>query len=212
MRLRLVPRDASYGDLFTSTARHLVTGADLLAQLVAAEPSDRAQLATALRDTRRAADAGGETILRRLTQTLVTPLDREDIHALAVALLDCLRHLEAVADLSVLHAIEEFPAGVSEQIEVLHRAAELIVRATGSLSSHARLLECSMEIARLGRRAARIHRVTLAELTGERRFSREPAGVIDLLRHRDVVDALGRASESFAQLADITGLLVVKES
>ena len=41
MRLRLTPRDTSYFDLFAASATHLVTGANLLAEMLGADRATR---------------------------------------------------------------------------------------------------------------------------------------------------------------------------
>ena len=87
MRLRLTPRDTTFFDLFSTLAGHLVTGADLLAQIVGADPSDRSDLVDRLNDAEHDADEATHQIMRRLNQTFVTPFDRDDIYTLASALM-----------------------------------------------------------------------------------------------------------------------------
>src|SRR5680860_1391802 len=95
-------RQTSFFDLLAGTARHLVTGADLLSELLGAERPARKELAKQLRDVEHAADESTHAIMRQLNQTFVTPFDRHDIYALASGLDDCMDHMEEAGDLIVL--------------------------------------------------------------------------------------------------------------
>ena len=58
-------------------------------------------------------------IMRRLNTVFVTPFDHEDIHRLASGLDDVLDHIEAAADLLVLHRIEAPLPEMKAQADVL---------------------------------------------------------------------------------------------
>ncbi len=111
MRLRLTPRDTSFFDLLAASAAHLVTGANLLAELLGADRPTRKALAKQMSDAEHLADEATHQIMRRLNQTFVTPFDRDDIYGLASALDDCMDFMEEAADLIVLYKIDELPRG-----------------------------------------------------------------------------------------------------
>ncbi len=109
MRLRITPRDTQYFDLFAASASHLVTGANLLAEMLGADRATRKEINKRMAEAEHAADDATHTIMRRLNQTFVTPFDRDDIYDLASSLDDCMDYMDEASDLIVLYKVEELP-------------------------------------------------------------------------------------------------------
>ena len=206
MRLRLTPRNTSFFDLLADSARHLVTGADLLSRLLGTEPSGRKPVADQLRDAEHAADESTHEIMRRLNQTFVTPFDRHDIYGLASGLDDCMDHMEEAGDLIVLYRIQTLPPLVTEQVDVLRRCAELTAEAMPRLRSMKDLAEYWVEINRLENQADRTYRTLLAEMFAN---GTDP---IELLKLKEVVDALESAADAFEKVANMVETIALKES
>ena len=206
LRLRLTPEDTSFFDLFAASAAHLVTGAELLAELLGAGPSAREEINNRLRDAEHDADDATHEIMRRLNSTFVTPFDRQDIYALASGLDDCMDYMEAAGDLVVLYKIDELPAGVSDQVQVLQRQAELTAEAMPRLRSMKDLSDYWVEINRLENQADRTYRQLLAEMF---------AGATDavaLMKVKEVVEELEAAADAFETVAHTVETIALKES
>ena len=62
-------------------------------------------------------------IIQRLNSTFVTPIDREDIYALASALDDIVDFIEEVADFLGLYRIEAPMEQAQQMAKILHEAA-----------------------------------------------------------------------------------------
>ncbi|PJI93863.1 DUF47 domain-containing protein [Luteimicrobium subarcticum] len=206
MPLRFTPRDTSFFDLLAELATHLVTGADLLAQLLGADRPERKALAKQLGDVEHDADETTHAIMRRLNQTFVTPFDRDDIYALASALDDCMDFMEEAADLIVLYRIGELPARVSDQVQVLQRAAELTADAMPRLRSMSDLADFWVEVNRLENQADKLHRKLLAELFDN------VADPIELMKLKEVVEILEAAADAFEKVANTVETIALKES
>lgn len=212
MRVRLTPRDGAFVDLFTMSAGHLVTGADLLAQLVGAEPADRAPLAELLGAAEHDGDEARHAILRRATQSFVTPFDREDVYALASALDDCMDRMHAAGDLIVLHRVETLPRQVAAQVAVLQRAAELTLEAMPRLRTMTGLEDYWIEVNRLENEAGRTHRALVAELLGDPRCAASPAALLEMMRVKGVVEELEAAADAFEHVAHTVEAIVLKDT
>lgn len=206
MRLRLTPRNTSFFDLLADSARHLVTGADLLGQLLGAQRKERKAIATQLRDAEHAADESTHAIMRQLNQTFVTPFDRHDIYGLASALDDCMDHMEEAGDLIVLYKIETLPALVNDQVDVLRRCAELTADAMPRLRSMKDLAEYWVEINRLENTADRTYRKLVSEMFNN------GTDAIELMKLKEVVDALEAAADAFEKVANMVETIALKES
>ncbi|UFU08450.1 DUF47 domain-containing protein [Ruania halotolerans] len=213
MRLRLTPRDAVFFDLLAASAAQLVVGADLLAQLIAAEPPDRVRFAERLREAEHEADVSTHEIMRRLNQTFVTPFDRDDIYRLASGLDDCMDAMEAAGDLMVLYQVDALPGEVATQVATLQRSAELTAGVMPKLRSMREDVRAYwIEINRLENEADRAYRGLLALLFQSPKYQESPAAVIEMIKLKGVIDTLEQAADSFESVAHQVEALFLKES
>ena len=206
MRLKLTPRDNTFFDLLTESAQHLVVGANLLRDLIPAARSERKAIFQRINEAEHQADEVTHTIMRRLNQTFVTPFDRDDIYMLASGLDDCIDFMEEAADLIVLYKVGELPPRVTDQVEVLQRAAELTAAAMPRLRGMKDLAEYWVEINRLENQADKSYRKLLVQLF------EDVSDVIQLMKLREVVERLENAADAFERVANIVETIALKES
>jgi predicted phosphate transport protein (TIGR00153 family) len=203
--LRFRPVDTSFYDLFSQAAQHLVGGAELLAEMLA-DGSDKEDVAARMRAAEHAADETTHELVRRVNSTFVTPFDREDIYALGSGLDDVMDMMDEVVDLILLYEVQQMPAELSQQVEVLQRCAELTSDAMPKLQSMQSLEEYWIEINRLENTGDKNHRRMLAQL-----FSGEYK-TIEVLKLKDIVESLEGAIDAFEKVANIVEQIAVKES
>jgi len=206
VRLRLTPRDTSFFDLLAASAANLVTGANLLAELLGADRQTRKALNKELTLVEHLGDEATHAIMRRLNTTFVTPFDRDDIYNLASALDDCMDYMEEAGDLIVLYKLDELPPRVSDQVQVLQRAAELTADAMPRLRSMSDLGEYWVEVNRLENQADKAHRKLLAQMFDE---ITDP---IHLMKLKEVVEKLEDAADAFEKVANTVETIALKES
>ena len=206
MGFRVTPHNSSFYDLFATSASHLVDGARELTKLLGAERSEREAVASRLRELEHAADESTHAIMRMVNSSFITPFDREDIYRLASNLDDCMDLMEAAADLIVLYRIGDLPDGISAQVEILARMAELTAEAMPRLRSMRNLSEYWIEINRLENQADHIYRKLLAELFNN------GADAIMVLKLKEVTDQLEAAADAFETVANQVESIAVKES
>ncbi len=206
MRLRLTPQDTSFFDLFATLAATLVEGAGMLAQLLGQDQAGREVVAQELRDAEHRADEATHAIMRRLNSSFITPFDRQDIYALASGLDDCMDHMEAAADLIVLYKVGELPGGVTDQVAVLQRQAEVTADAMPRLRQLKDLADYWVEINRLENQADRSYRKLLGEMFDD------VTDAVHLIKLREIVGELEAAADSFEKVAHTVETIAVKES
>jgi len=203
--LRLRPVDTTFYDLFTESAKHLVDGAELLAEMLG-EGNDREAIAKRMRDAEHAADETTHEIVRRVNTTFVTPFDREDIYSLASRLDDVMDYMEEAVDLVLLYEVERLPSELAEQVEVLQRAAELTAESMPRLKTMRDLEEYWIEVNRLENAGDKSYRRILAKL-----FSGK-YDALEVLKLKDIVDSLEKAIDAFEKVANIVEQIHLKES
>ena len=208
MGLRLTPQENSFYDLFATSASHLVEGAKQLTTILGVEPSEREAVAARMRELEHQADEATHAIIRKVNSSFITPFDREDIHGLASALDDCMDMMDAAVDLIVLYRVGMLPAGVTDQVEVLVRMAELTADAMPRLRSMKDLSEYWIEINRLENQADQTYRRLLAGL-----FNGDfGSDAITIMKLKEVVEELEAAADAFENVAHKVESIAVKES
>ena len=205
MRLRLTPREDGFYDLFADSANNIVTGAQLLVELIS-DGTDREAIAEKMRACEHAGDECTHAIMHRLNESFITPFDREDIYDLASRLDDVMDYMEEAAELVVLYKIQTLPPDVVRQVEILERAAELTAEAMPRLKAMRELNEYWIEINRLENQGDRIYRKLLAPLFGG---DYEP---LEVMKLKEVIDRLEDAADAFEQVANTIETIAVKES
>jgi predicted phosphate transport protein (TIGR00153 family) len=204
-RFRLIPRDESFYGLFVKQAETLVQGAELLLDIVAnfdgVEPKARR-----LHDIEHEADEVTHEIMRRLNTTFVTPLDREDIHELASSLDDVMDHMDAAADLLVLHKIEKPLPEMLAQAELIHQACRTTLEAMGALPRFDQLAPFWVEINRLENEGDRMYRRAIADLFGG------DFKAMDVLKWKDILDELEAAMDEVEDVANTLEGIALKQA
>ena len=125
MAFRLIPKEERFYDDFTAMAEQIKHGAQLLDEMMAPDrPTwDKAD---EIKEVEHKCDFLTHEIIQRLNRTFVTPLDREDIHALARSLDDVMDAIVIMKWKEILDFLEqatdrcEDVANVLEGVVVKH--------------------------------------------------------------------------------------------
>ncbi|MCL5960843.1 MAG: DUF47 family protein [Chloroflexi bacterium] len=106
VRLRLLPRDEEFFDMFERSAKNVREGAKRLLDMIERydDPQRKFELVA---ESEHQGDEITHQIARKLSRTFITPLDREDIRALSSALDDIVDFAEGAAETMVLCKIDQ---------------------------------------------------------------------------------------------------------
>src|SRR5947209_5137927 len=150
-RLRLIPQDERFFDLFNRSATNTLEGARILHDLMI-NFVDVDRKARHLKAIEHTGDEITHEVFRALNRTFVTPIDREDISKLASSLDDVIDWIEEVARRTHLYRIDE-PTPIARQFaKVILEQAEQIASAVPLLEQRRQadtLERCTQEIHRL---------------------------------------------------------------
>jgi predicted phosphate transport protein (TIGR00153 family) len=211
MAFRLTPHERGFYPLFTRAAENIARAADDLAALVAAPPAERPELAKRVKDAEHAGDELTHEIMVKLNKTFVTPFDREDIYRLTSSLDDVIDAMEEAADRIVLYRLEELPDGMKAQTDVLRRAAAATAEAMPRLATMSALKEYWVHVNSLEDEGDVAYRALLEQLLSPP-GDVDPAGVLTVLKLKEVVDSLEEAADAFETVANTVESIAVKES
>src|SRR6188474_2075926 len=118
MAFRLLPREEKFYSDFQALAEELKRGAIKLEEMLAAD-APAWDKADEIKEVEHKCDFLTHEIIQRLNRTFVTPLDREDIHALARSLDDVMDAIDASAALVRLYRLESVRYGVRELAQIV---------------------------------------------------------------------------------------------
>ncbi|MBO0767782.1 MAG: DUF47 domain-containing protein [Solirubrobacterales bacterium] len=199
------PRDRAYFELFEEAGKNIYKAALLLEELLTGFPDSRA-LAEQILRCEQEGDRITHDIIDRLNHSFVTPIDREDILALASALDDVVDYAEEVADYLGLYKIEAPMDQAIRLAQVLKDSARQIDEAIPRLRGFRDLSHYTVEINRLENEGDRITREAVASLFD---------GGIDpmvVIRWKDLFERLENAIDATEHVANILEGIVIKNS
>ncbi len=199
------PRDRIYFELFEEAGKNILQAADLLDRMLRNFP-DSKLLARDILICEQEGDRITHDIINRLNHTFVTPIDREDILALASALDDIVDYTEEVADYLGLYKIEAPMDQAIRLAHVLLEASRQIAEAIPRLRGFRDISHYTVEINRLENEGDRITREAVASLFD---------GGIDpmvVIRWKDLFERLEAAIDATERVANILEGIVIKNS
>ena len=204
-RLSLVPKDREFFNLFDEAGANILRAAELLSQLIKQWP-DAGGLGREILICEQEGDRITHDIIHRLNSTSVTPIDREDIFALASGLDDVVDFTEEAADFMGLYNIEAPMEQAQHLTRVLEDSCRNIAQALSRLRGFQDINHYLVEVNRLENEGDRITREALASLF---RGGIDPMVVI---RWKDIFDRLEHAIDATEKVANILEGIVVKHT
>src|SRR5918996_5811443 len=114
----ILPRQGRFFEDFVGLTAEVRKGSRLLKQMLMSNPPDMAQ-ADAIKAIEHECDRCTRGIIDRLNRTFVTPLDREDIHALAGSLDDVMDAIDGAGAVVRLYKIQHVRAGARRLVEIV---------------------------------------------------------------------------------------------
>ncbi|MDQ7842695.1 MAG: DUF47 family protein [Armatimonadota bacterium] len=194
--MRLLPREEVFFDLFTATAENILAAARGLRALL----EDFTDVDRRAGEIKALEDRGDELthgIIDRLNRTFVTPLDRDDIFALAKQLDDVIDWIEASSSRLALYRVGEIPAAAKELGQIIVGACEAIAAAVAHLRRLDRVAAHLQEIHRLENLADLVQRDAIARLFAE---TRDP---IDVIKWKEILETLEEATDQCEHVAHV---------
>jgi predicted phosphate transport protein (TIGR00153 family) len=204
-RLSIVPQDRAFFDLFIEAGQNTLRASKLLRDMFERWPEDEG-LSRDILKAEQEGDRITHDIVQRLNSTFVTPIDREDIYALATQLDDVVDDIEEAADFMGLYKVEAPMEQALELAKVLVLSCEQLFEALQNLRGFKDLEQYWIEIHRLENDGDRISRDAVASL-----FS----GGIDpmiVIRWKDIFAVLERAIDSTETAAHILEGIAIKNA
>ena len=203
MAFRLIPREDRFYHDFQALADELQRGASLLEQMLApGRPAwDKAE---EIKEVEHKCDFLTHEVIQRLNRTFVTPLDREDIHALARSLDDVMDAIDASATLVRLYRLDTVRYGARELARIITACTEQVRLALDAMERNKAVITHAVEVNRLENEADRLHQDAVIRLVDD---EQDPMVVI---KWKETLDFLEAATDRCEDVANVIEGVVVK--
>ena len=200
----LIPREVRFFDLFDRQSEHIIKAAGVLRELVHNFGDARAK-AHAIKEIEHQGDLITHEIVKRLNTTFITPIDREDVHALATRLDDVLDYIEAAAERLVVYRIKEPTSACRAMAEVIVQQTHSMDRAIKCLRTmDPSFHEHAVEVNRLENTADALLRDSLAALFEEQ------GDPIEVIKWKEIYETMEIVTDRCEDVANVIEGIILK--
>lgn len=200
-------KDNEFFDLFVESARYFYQGA-LMMDEVMLDYSKAADKVKEIIDLEHEADDINDKIIDKLNMTFITPIDREDIYALANGLDDGVDNLHGTLQRLVMYRTGEAIPGAVNLTKLIIEATDELIRAFSLLKNikknQVQLLEATHKIEEMESEGDRIYRHEVAFLFDQ---ATDP---IELIKWKDILENLEDTLDHCEKISDMIRGVVMK--
>jgi len=199
----LLPREEAFFDSFVQMATEIRLAASLFQEMVAPDEPlwDRA---ARINDVEHRCDALTREVLLRLHRTFVTPIDREDIHALALALDDVTDAIDDCAKLMQLYRLDRVRPGVRELARILVDQTGHVGKAMEALRDKMVVSGSTEEIDRLEHEGDVVYQESIVKLFDN---EKDP---IQIIKWKELYGYLEAATDRCEDIGNVLDGIAVK--
>jgi uncharacterized protein Yka (UPF0111/DUF47 family) len=203
--LNLLPRDERYFERFSDMARRIHESARILDIFFRGE-SPVAAVADQIKRLEHECDEISHEILRDIDRTFITPIDREDIHQLAVRLDDVIDLIDGtVRRMGLFKITQPTPAGRSLSATIVEITREM-VEAVSELRGQKGVVEHCIRMKQLENQGDVAFQEAIASL-----FDREMPAV-ELIKWKDIYENMEGCIDQCEAVAHVLESVVLKHS
>ncbi len=204
---RLFPREETFLPQFNQAAQVVVDAARAFDAL-AADFADAEVKVSRIKHLEHQGDQIAHQTFDLLNRTWITPIDREDIHALVTKLDDVLDYIDAAASRLILYKVSP-TAELKATAELIVQSAVIIQRALGLLGdmkNSKEIIAACVEINRLENEADALNRIAIARLF---ETSKDP---IEVIKWKELYEIVEGATDRCEDVANVLEAIVIKSS
>jgi len=202
---RLIPREEKFFDLFEQQAATIMAAAGVLEALVLDYPNAQDKVER-IRNLEHQGDTLTHEIVKKLNTTFITPIDREDIYALASRLDDVLDLIDAVADRLLLYKVSKTTAGSVDMAKIIVKTAEAADRAVRCLRTLSPVyLKHCIEVNRLENEADRLLRDLLAGLF-------ETSDPVEIIKWKELYETMEAVTDRCEDVVNVIEGIALKNA
>ncbi len=206
---KFVPKQPKFFELLRKQSELLNISAGMLAEYVAdIKPEERAAFYNRIKEVERNCDTVTHRILDELETTFITPIDREDINALATAMDDVIDSITSCAKRINIYNPQLLSGSAQKLSQIICQDAACISNAIGELDHFrgdpSKMRTLCTELHDLENLADDIYENFIKQLFEEEK------NVIEIIKIKEVMHEMERTTDAAEHVGKILKSLVVK--
>jgi len=205
MLSRILPREDTFFGMFVELAENIHAGAKAMVELLENYTNVPVQVEI-IKGLEHKGDNITHAVMKRLDQTFVTPLDREDIHELCSKIDDVLDLTDAAASRLVTYRVNRILPGVADLAKILLQATSEVAAAIRVLEKRDDILEHCIEINRLENEGDRLSRALIAQLFED---EKDP---VQIIKWKEIIEVLETAIDKCEDVANVIESVTLKSA
>ncbi len=201
-----LPREIGFFDLFEQASENVVEAGQCLKNLMHnfQEPEKQIQH---IKDLEHKGDGLTHDLFYKLNKTFITPMDREDIHALASALDDILDEIDAVAELFRVFKIDHPTPTACKLSEILHESAQEVGKGISLLrKKNWDIKDCAIRVNSLENEADQVSLEAISKL-----FDEEPDPKM-VMKWKEIYENFEMGTDSCEDVVNVLERITLKNT
>ena len=208
MLRRLIPQEYNFFDHFDKAAGYAVTAGKLLLKLTE-NYGDADPIARELEEVEHACDEVAHTTMDQLNKSFITPLDREDIHAIILRIDDVVDLTNASANRLAFFGIEKSTPHAVNMAKQIVRGCEKLAEAVHGMRStknYEQVMRDCIAIHEVENAGDDILHYALAEL-----FATQKDAIV-VIKWKDIYETMEAVTDRLEDVANVMQGVIVKMS
>jgi len=203
--MKFIKRDTDFFELFDGMGKNLLRASDRLVVFFE-DFSDMESNIKQIHDLEHDNDLLTHDVIRKLNQTFLTPIDREDIHSLASKMDDILDLMWGAAQRAQLFKLKESTKAAADLARTLANMVDLVYKTFNYLrqKKYSYIQDLCVEIHGLENQGDEIFRATLGKMFDE---MKDP---ILIIKWKEIYENLENATDCCEDVANILESIVLK--
>ena len=201
-----MPRETGFFDLFEQASGNVVEAGQCLKNLMSNFEDTDKQIQH-IKDLEHKGDGLTHDLFFKLNKTFITPMDREDIHALASALDDILDEIDSAAELFRVFKIEQPTPTACKLAEILHQSAQEVGKGISLLrDKNWDIKDCAIKVNSLENEADRVSLEAISAL-----FEEEPDPKM-VMKWKEIYETFERGTDSCEDVVNVLERITLKNA
>jgi predicted phosphate transport protein (TIGR00153 family) len=204
------PKDSTFFPLFEEDVANLVKIAELLCQLMNSQDASHwVPLIKQIKELERTGDHITNRIYDNLDKSFITPFDREDIQSLASSIDDVADNINRACNRIMLYKPKMFMAEFALLADLILQGSRLIdigIKDIKKSDSNPKLTDICIQISEIENKADDIYHSAIS------RLFEEEADPIELIKIKDILKSLERATDDAKTVSNVFKTIVIKRT
>lgn len=204
----LFPKNTRFYELLSQQAEKMARAAQLMAELCNSRDK-RSEIVGAIREIEHRGDSLTRDVQKLLIRSFITPIDREDIHALTSSTDDVIDFIDNAASLFIQFGLDEIIEPYLKQVNLLVSATKVLAEAVSYLpdpKQRTKIRALVYKVYDLESEADGVYTRAIADL-----YSKN-ADILHLLKWKELCEDIEGAMDAGQKMANTLEIVVLKSS